>query len=72
VADLDGTLQRFTAAGVLASPMSGQVRLMTHADLADADITAALDRIGPVEGTATRENGFRLGRDRAPARPAGR
>ena len=49
VADLEGTLERLTAAGVRASTMSGQVRLMTHADLTDADITTALDRIGPVE-----------------------
>jgi threonine aldolase len=52
VADLAGTLQRFEAAGVRAAPMAGQVRLMTHADLTDADITAALRRIGPVEGDA--------------------
>jgi threonine aldolase len=26
------------------------VRLMTHADVSDADIATALDRIGPVEG----------------------
>lgn len=49
VADLHATVARFDAAGVRASTMSGQVRLMTHADLTDADITAALDRIGPVE-----------------------
>ncbi|MFD1655630.1 threonine aldolase family protein [Pseudonocardia alaniniphila] len=49
VADLDGTIRRFEEAGVRASTMSGQVRLMTHADLTDADITAALERIGPVE-----------------------
>lgn len=48
VADLAGTLRRFEAAGVRASAMSGQVRLMTHADLTDADIRAALDRIGPI------------------------
>ena len=33
--------------GCAPAPMAGQVRLMTHADLSDADITAALDRIGP-------------------------
>ena len=50
VADLAGTLERFEQAGVRATPMAGRVRLMTHADVSDADITAALDRIGPVEG----------------------
>jgi len=75
VADLDGTIARFADSGVRASAMSGQVRLMTHADLAGTDITAALDRIGPVEGTkqagpATRP--VRRGAGRAPARPAGR
>jgi threonine aldolase len=61
VADLAGTLQRFEAAGVRAAPMAGQVRLMTHADITDADITAALRRIGPVEGDApaTRTGGRR-------------
>ncbi len=49
VADLAGTLERFEQSGVRATPMAGRVRLMTHADLTDADITAALDRIGPVE-----------------------
>ncbi|GAA4701958.1 GntG family PLP-dependent aldolase [Pseudonocardia yuanmonensis] len=49
VADLPGTLARFAEAGVRASAMSGKVRLMTHADLTDADVSAALDRIGPLE-----------------------
>jgi threonine aldolase len=48
VADLPGTLARFTDAGVLASSMSGKVRLMTHADVTDAQIRAALERIGPL------------------------
>lgn len=51
VADLDGTLARFDRAGVRATPMAGRVRLMTHADVTDADIAVALDRIGPVEPT---------------------
>jgi threonine aldolase len=77
VADLAGTLQRFEAAGVRASAMAGQVRLMTHADLTDRDITAALERIGPVEPARTAGNGAprgrgaRMGGDHAPARPAG-
>jgi threonine aldolase len=49
VADLAGTLERFEHAGVRATPMAGRVRLMTHADVSEADITAALDRIGQVE-----------------------
>jgi threonine aldolase len=76
VADLEGTLQRFAAAGVRASAMSGQVRLMTHADLTDADITTALDRIGPVDpgstgGAPARGRGLKSVVDRAPAGPAG-
>ncbi|TQM36444.1 L-threonine aldolase [Pseudonocardia cypriaca] len=67
VADLTGTLQRFEAAGVRAVPMAGQVRLMTHADLTDADIATALRRIGPVDGTTGHADAHR-----APARPARR
>lgn len=80
VADLDGTLRRFEEAGVRASAMSGQVRLMTHADVGDADVAAALERIGaPGGGTAGRsayapaQRGLRASdAGRAPARPAGR
>jgi threonine aldolase len=64
VADLTGTLQRFEAAGVRSVPMAGQVRLMTHADLTDTDITDALQRIGPVDGTTDRTDGRR-----SPVRP---
>ncbi|MEN3269474.1 MAG: threonine aldolase [Pseudonocardia sp.] len=77
VADLDGTIRRFADAGVRASTMAGQVRLMTHADLTDADITAALERIGPVEpsrpGATAPAPGraARLRAGRAPAHPAG-
>ncbi|MDN5933679.1 MAG: aminotransferase class I/II-fold pyridoxal phosphate-dependent enzyme, partial [Pseudonocardia sp.] len=49
VADLDGTLRRFEESGVRASAMSGQVRLMTHCDVSDADIAVVLERVGPVE-----------------------
>ncbi|GEL18234.1 threonine aldolase family protein [Pseudonocardia asaccharolytica] len=49
VADIAGTLRRFDDAGVRASAIAGKVRLVTHADLTEADITAALDRIGPIE-----------------------
>ncbi|HXV91783.1 MAG TPA: GntG family PLP-dependent aldolase, partial [Pseudonocardia sp.] len=79
VADLDATLARFERAGVRASAMSGQVRLVTHADLSDADVTSALDRIGPVELPRTVDGpepggarSFRRGAGRVPVRPAGR
>jgi threonine aldolase len=55
VADVGGTLRRFADAGVLASSMAGKVRLMPHADVSEGDITAALDRIGPVDPTPTVE-----------------
>ena len=69
--------------GCAAAPMAGQVRLMTHADLTDADITAALERIGPVDGTHGRDArtgaAHRFARPPlsatgccVPARPAGR
>lgn len=68
VADVAGTVRRFADAGVRTAPMAGQVRLVTHADLTDADIKTALERIGPAVIAA----GPTL-RDvrRAPARPAG-
>jgi threonine aldolase len=72
----DGTLRRFEESGVRASAMSGQVRLMTHADVSDADIAAALDRIGPVEtgrsAYAPAQRGLTTGAGRAPVRPGGR
>jgi threonine aldolase len=67
VADLAGTLQQFEAAGVRAVPMAGKVRLMTHADLTDADIQTALRRIGSVDGAAGRADGHR-----SPVRPGRR
>jgi len=71
VADLDGVVRRFVDAGVLASTMSGQVRLMTHADLSDADIAVVLERIGPVEPQRAAARALRKGAGRAPARPVG-
>ncbi len=71
VADLDGVVRRFAQVRVLASTMSGQVRLMTHADLSDADIAAALERIGPVEPQRAAARALRKGAGRAPVRPAG-
>jgi len=67
VADLDAALHRFADAGVRASAMAGQVRLVTHADLTDADITATLDRIGPAD-PAPRTNGAAVGTGRAGGR----
>lgn len=49
VADLAASLQRFAEAGVRASAMAGQVRLVLHADITDGDVTAALERIGDAE-----------------------
>jgi threonine aldolase len=74
VADLGGTLYRLESAGVRATPMAGQVRFVTHADLTDADIAAALERIGPVEtsnGVPQPRNRVRRGVGHAPVRPAG-
>jgi len=71
VADLEGTLRRFTAAGVAAAPMAGKVRLTTHADLGDADIAAALQRIGAADGGLRTGAGAASGHP-APGRPAGR
>ena len=48
-ADLPSMLHRLEQSGVKAGPMGNQVRFVTHADLTDADIDAALDRIGPVD-----------------------
>jgi threonine aldolase len=67
VADLTGTLQRFEAAGVRAVPMAGKVRLMTHADISDADIATALRRIGPIDGATAGNDGRR-----SPVRPGRR
>lgn len=77
VADLPGTLRRFESSGVRVAPMSGQVRLITHADISDADITTALARIGPVEPArsgdpAAGPRSLRRSGDRTPARPSGR
>lgn len=75
VADVGGTLRRFEAAGVRASSMSGRVRLVTHADVTEADIKTTLERIGPIEPQRNAGSSLRsLRRDagRAPSRPAGR
>jgi len=69
VADLDGTVARMADAGVRVSRMAGRIRLVTHADLTDADITHALERIGPVEPALQPD--VRMPAAPAPARPAG-
>ncbi|WP_245645886.1 GntG family PLP-dependent aldolase [Pseudonocardia acaciae] len=48
-ADLPSTLRRLAQAKVLAGPIGGRIRFVTHGDLTDADIDAALHRIGPAE-----------------------
>lgn len=45
VADVEAALRRLTAAGVLAVPMAGKIRFVTHRDVSAADVTEALDRI---------------------------
>lgn len=46
--DVPLVLRRLEAAGVLAVPMSGQLRFVTHRDVTKADIEEALRRIGSV------------------------
>jgi threonine aldolase len=48
VPEVARALQTLAAAGVLATPSGDAVRLVTHRDLSDADIRAALARVGPV------------------------
>jgi threonine aldolase len=48
-ADLPSTLRRLKRANVLAGPMGGHIRFVTHGDLTDADIDGVLRRIGPPE-----------------------
>lgn len=48
--DLPSTLRRLEQAGVLAGPVGGQVRFVTHGDLTDAEIDAVLQRIGRADG----------------------
>jgi threonine aldolase len=47
VSDLPGTLRRLAEAGVLAVPLAGRVRFVTHRD-ASADVSEALDRIAAI------------------------
>jgi threonine aldolase len=45
VPDVELTLQSLRSAGILALPMAGKVRLVTHRDLAPGDIDEALRRV---------------------------
>ncbi|MBQ0922575.1 threonine aldolase family protein [Saccharopolyspora endophytica] len=46
VPDVQLTLQRLRSVGVLAVPMNGQVRFVTHRDVSKSDVEEALRRIG--------------------------
>ncbi|WP_344126920.1 GntG family PLP-dependent aldolase [Saccharopolyspora halophila] len=46
VPDVQLTLQRLTSVGVLAVPMSGQVRFVLHRDVSEDDVEEVLRRIG--------------------------
>ena len=46
VPDVQLTLQRLRSVGVLAVPMNGQVRFVTHRDVGKPDVEEALRRIG--------------------------
>jgi threonine aldolase len=45
VPDLRATIEQLAGLGVLATPMAGQVRFVTHRDVSAADITEVLRRI---------------------------
>ncbi|MBC3194116.1 low specificity L-threonine aldolase [Pseudonocardia sp. C8] len=53
VADLRGTIGAFGEAGVKAGAVGGKLRLMTHRDVTEKHVTAALDRIGEVGPAST-------------------
>lgn len=53
VADVRGTIATFAEAGVRAGAIAGKLRLMTHRDVGDKHIKAALDRIGEVGPAST-------------------
>ncbi|PKB32043.1 L-threonine aldolase [Pseudonocardia alni] len=53
VADVRGTIAAFAEAGVRAGAIAGKLRLMTHRDVGDKHIKAALDRIGEVGPSST-------------------
>ncbi|MEQ3550974.1 threonine aldolase family protein [Pseudonocardia nematodicida] len=53
VADLRGTIAAFADAGVRAGAIAGKLRLMTHRDVAEKHVTAALNRIGEVGPSST-------------------
>ncbi|MBP2364389.1 threonine aldolase family protein [Pseudonocardia parietis] len=53
VADLRGTISAFAETGVLAGAIGGKLRLMTHRDVTEKHISAALGRIGEVGPAST-------------------
>lgn len=53
VADLPGTIAQLAESGVLAGAIGGKLRLMTHRDVDDRHIQAALERIGEVSPAST-------------------
>jgi threonine aldolase len=53
VPDLPSMLRRLELAGVLAVPMAGKIRMVTHRDVSKADIDDALVRIGQIDQPAT-------------------
>ena len=56
VADVRGTIAAFAEAGVRAGAIAGKLRLMTHRDVGDKHIRAALDRIGEAKGVRSSES----------------
>ncbi|WP_422785767.1 threonine aldolase family protein [Pseudonocardia spirodelae] len=53
VADVRGTIAAFAEAGVRAGAIAGKLRLMTHRDVTEKHVRAALDRIGEVGPSST-------------------
>ena len=73
VADLRGTIAAFGEAGVMAGAIGGKLRLMTHRDVTEKHLTAALDRIGEVGPASTGSPGgppAQFSRPDEPERPA--
>ncbi|MDN5914316.1 MAG: aminotransferase class I/II-fold pyridoxal phosphate-dependent enzyme [Pseudonocardia sp.] len=69
VADLPGTIAHFAESGVLAGAIGGKLRLMTHKEITDRHLQAALDRIGEVGPASTRPFGGPSGEFGRAARP---
>ncbi|WP_442965850.1 threonine aldolase family protein [Pseudonocardia sp. HH130630-07] len=72
VADLRGTIAAFGERGVRAGAIAGKLRLMTHRDLTERHVAAALDRIGEVGPSSTGSPGgppAEFSRHREPPEP---